>query len=76
MQSARFAAASRTEECKVAHMAMMKRLQNIVEELEEMFPDSEVSLDLGLGKYNELTITIKHSESSDATSDDELENVK
>ena len=51
-------------------MAMMKRLQSIVEELEEMFPTSVVVLDVDLGKYNELTITIKFPEDSDAASDD------
>jgi hypothetical protein len=49
-------------------MARMKQLQSIVEELEELFPDSEVTLDLDSGKYNELIITIKLKQ--------ELENVE
>jgi hypothetical protein len=59
MPTAHSAAASRTKESIIARMAMMKRLQGIIEELEDLFPDSEVSLDLDSGHYNELTITIK-----------------
>jgi hypothetical protein len=61
-------AVSLTKESIVALMAMMKRLNGIIEELEDLFPDSEVSLDLDSGRYNELTITIKLKQ--------ELENVK
>jgi hypothetical protein len=61
-------AVSLTKESIVALMAMMKRLNGIIEELEDLFPDSEVSLDLDSGSYNELTITIKLKQ--------ELENVK
>ena len=68
MHAALTVAVSLTKESIVALMAMMKRLNGIIEELEDLFPDSEVSLDLDSGRYNELTITIKLKQ--------ELENVK
>ena len=37
----------------------MKTLSLIIEELETLFPEGQVSIDFDSGKYDELVITIK-----------------
>lgn len=40
-------------------MARMKTLSLIIEELESLFPEGQVSIDFDSGKYDELVITIR-----------------
>lgn len=40
-------------------MARMKTLSLIIEELETLFPEGQVSIDFDSGKYDELVITIR-----------------
>lgn len=40
-------------------MAMMKTLSSIIEELEDLFPGSTVSIDFDSDNYDEIVLTVK-----------------